>query len=255
MFIGLGIPLLQGYGLTETSPIISVNTPQNNDPDSVGAPLQGVQLRLGEHDELLVRGPLNMMGYWHNKQATQAIIDDEGWLHTGDTVRLDEQGRIYITGRIKEIIVLSNGEKVPPSDMELAIAMDPLFDQVIVLGEGRPYLSALLVLNAGQWQNFCDAMGGDCNNPHSLNDEAIKSAVMNRVCEQIKGFPGYAQIQRIALTLEPWTIENDLITPTLKLKRQRIMEHYADTIDDLYAGHASPHDIDSHTHARKQQTA
>ena len=255
-FIGLGIQLLQGYGLTETSPIIAVNTPSNNEPASVGPPLNGAEVRIGDNDELLVRGPLVMLGYWHNKQATEAIIDNDGWLHTGDKGRLDEQGRIYITGRLKEIIVLSNGEKVPPSDMELSIAMDPLFDQVMVVGEGRPYLSALLVLNPAQWQNLCTQLGEDCNNPHSLRSDASVSAVLQRVCEQIKEFPGYAQIQTVALTLEPWTVENDLITPTLKLKRERIMEHYADTIANLYAGHDSPDDFDvpSHEH-RKQQTA
>jgi long-chain acyl-CoA synthetase len=252
----LGIQLLQGYGLTETSPIIAVNTEANNEPASVGPPLKDVEVRIGDNDELLVRGPLVMLGYWHNKQATEAAIDNEGWLHTGDQARIDDQGRIYITGRLKEIIVLSNGEKVPPNDMELAIAMDPLFDQVIVLGEGRPFLSALLVLNPTQWQNLCTELGQDYNNPHSLHSELSIDAALERVCERIKSFPGYAQIQRIALTLEPWSVENDLITPTLKLKRERIMEHYAETIAELYAGHASPDDIDVPVHdCRKQQTA
>jgi long-chain acyl-CoA synthetase len=253
-FIGLGIKILQGYGLTETSPIIAVNTEQNNDPASVGTPLKDVEVSIGEQDELLVRGALNMMGYWHNKQATAEVLDEDGWLHTGDKARIDEQGRIYITGRLKEIIVLSNGEKVPPNDMELAIAMDPLFDQVMVIGEGRPYLSALLVLNPDQWQNLCTAMGEDNNNPELLRDEKVYAAVLERVCQQIEDFPGFAQIQRIALTLEPWTVENGLITPTLKLKRQRILQHYADTVAELYAGHASPSDTLPYAD-RKQQTA
>ena len=253
-FIGLGVQLLQGYGLTETSPIIAVNTEQHNDPASVGPPLQGVQVRTGEHGELLVRGDLVMMGYWHNKQATAEVLDKEGWLHTGDIARMDELGRIYITGRLKEIIVLSNGEKVPPNDMELAIAMDPLFDQVMVIGEGRPYLSALLVLNPSQWQNLCKALDEDSNDAVLLHDEKLYTAVLERVCQQIDDFPGYAQIQRIALTLEPWTVENGLITPTLKLKRQRILGHYAETIDKLYAGHASPNDTLPDA-LRKQQTA
>jgi len=253
-FIGLGIQLLQGYGLTETSPIVAVNTERNNDPASVGAPLEGVQVRIGDHDELQVRGPLVMMGYWHNKEATEAIIDKDGWLHSGDKVRIDEQGRIYITGRLKEIIVLSNGEKIPPNEMELAIAMDPLFDQVMVVGESRPYLGALLVLNPGQWQSLCSSLGEDSNDPALLSSENMHTAVLERVCQQIRGFPGYAQIQRISLILEPWTIENGLITPTLKLKRQRIMEHFKDAIAALYAGHSSPSDIRSYADI-KQQTA
>jgi long-chain acyl-CoA synthetase len=167
---------------------------------------------------------------------------------------MDELGRIYITGRLKEIIVLSNGEKVPPNDMELAIAMDPLFDQVMVIGEGRPYLSALLVLNPSQWQNLCKTLDEDSNDAILLRNEKFYAAVLERVCQQIDDFPGYAQIQRIALTLEPWTVENGLITPTLKLKRQRILEHFADTVAELYAGHASPKDTLPHAQ-RKQQTA
>ena len=222
----------------------------------MGPPLKCVEVSIGENDELLVRGPSVMMGYWHNKTATQDCIDSEGWLHTGDKVRIDEQGRIFITGRIKEIIVLSNGEKVPPNDMELAISMDPLFEQVLVMGEGKPYLTTLVVLNPRQWQSFRDSLGVDGDNGKALADEKVINAALKRVSEQIKGFPGYAQIQRIALTLEPWTIENGLITPTLKVKRQFIMERFADSIDQLYAGHASPNNHSAHAHTtRKQQTA
>jgi len=253
MFIGLGMKLFQGYGLTETSPIIAANRDANNEPSSVGPPLRDVEVRIADNEELLVRGPLVMMGYWHNKAATQETIDSDGWLHTGDKARIDDEGRLYITGRIKEIIVLSNGEKVPPNDMELAIAMDPLFEQIMVLGEGKPYLSALCVLNPSQWQNLREILRVDSDNVKALDNEAVVAAVLNRVSEQIKAFPGYAQIQRIALSLDPWTIENGLITPTLKLKRQLIMERFADVIGDLYAGHTSPNDIKYDL--RKQYTA
>lgn len=251
-FIGLGVQILQGYGLTETSPVIAVNVEKNNEPASVGPPIKDAEVRIGENDELLTRGPLVMMGYWHNKDATNAMIDEDGWLHTGDKARIDDQGRIYITGRIKEIIVLSNGEKVPPNDMELAISMDPLFEQVMVVGEGRPYLSALLVLNPEQWLNFCGSMGVDGNSHKTLSDEKVLQSVLEKVWEQTRGFPGYAQIQRIALILEPWTVEAGLITPTLKLKRQRILEHHSDAVDKLYEGHVSPTDI--HVE-REQQSA
>jgi long-chain acyl-CoA synthetase len=126
----------------------------------------------------------------------------------------------------------------------------------MVLGEGKPYLSALLVLNANQWQSFCDSLGVDLSSAKALTDESVQAAVLKRVSEQIKIFPGYAQIQRAALLLEPWSIENGLITPTLKLKRQQIMDQYADTISNLYAGHISPNGIKPKAHAhRKQQTA
>nr|NIR61017.1 long-chain fatty acid--CoA ligase [Gammaproteobacteria bacterium] len=150
VFIALGLPILQGYGLTETSPVISVNWEDDNDPASVGHPLPGCEVITGEHDELLVRSPAVMLGYWCNQGATSQTIDREGWLHTGDRARI-ENGRIYIIGRLKEIIVLSTGEKVPPADMEIAIAIDPLIDQILIIGEGRSYLTAIAVLNPDRW--------------------------------------------------------------------------------------------------------
>ncbi len=151
VFIGLGLNLIQGYGLTETSPILTANPEDDNDPRSVGVPLRGLELRVSEQDELLARGPVIMLGYWNNPEATAAVIDSEGWFHTGDKARI-ENNHVYITGRIKEIIVLANGEKVPPADMEMAIALDTLFEQVMIIGDDRPFLTALLVLNPEQWE-------------------------------------------------------------------------------------------------------
>ena len=147
VFIGLGLNLLQGYGLTETSPVISVNTTKDNIPTTVGRPLPGVESSIAANGELLVRGPSVMLGYWRNGRATEAAIDPEGYFHTGDVARKDDGGHLTIVGRIKEILVLSTGEKVSPEDLELAIAVNPLFEQVMVVGEGRPYLAALVVLN------------------------------------------------------------------------------------------------------------
>ena len=150
-FIGLGVPILQGYGLTETSPVLSVNVPEDNEPGSVGVPLNGVELRIGEQDELLAKTPGMMLGYWNNHVATAEVIDKDGWLHTGDQARI-ENGHVYITGRIKDILVLSNGEKIPPADMELAICLAPEIDQALIIGEGKPYLSAILVLTPEEWR-------------------------------------------------------------------------------------------------------
>ncbi|MCG7958673.1 MAG: AMP-binding protein, partial [Candidatus Thiodiazotropha taylori] len=136
VFIGLGVPILQGYGLTETSPIISANTHENNIPASVGVPFPGIEIRITDQDELLCRAPNVMLGYWNNRTATNECIDDQGWFHTGDKAKI-ESDHIFITGRLKEIIVLANGEKVPPADMEMCISMDSLFDQVLIMGEGK----------------------------------------------------------------------------------------------------------------------
>jgi long-chain acyl-CoA synthetase len=237
VFIGLGLPVIQGYGLTETSPVISGNHPDNNFPDSVGQPICDVQVKFGEQNALLVKGPNVMLGYWNNPEATKAIIDAEGWLNTGDVVRISETGHIYITGRIKEIIVMSNGEKISPNDMELAILNDPLFDQVMIIGEAHPYLVALAVVNADAWKNFAREVGVRADMPEALMDSRVEGKILKRIALDLRGFPGYAHVRRVLLLQEPWTTENGLITPTLKLKRDKVAERFAAQIKQLYDRH------------------
>ena len=234
IFIGLGITVLQGYGLTETSPVISVNRPEDNVPASVGTALAGIETRVGANGALQVRGPTVMLGYWHAPEATRAMIDDEGWLDTGDIVRVDPAGHIFITGRIKEILVLSNGEKVPPAEIEAAIGVDPLFDQVMVVGEGCAYLSALVVINQEQWQLAMQEKNIQTAWPENLQYPGAESLVLERMARQMRTFPGYARIRRVALLIDPWTIENGLLTPTLKLKRPAVLKRYAEEYRKLY---------------------
>jgi len=164
------------------------------------------------------------------------VIDSDGWFHTGDKVRI-ENNHIYITGRLKEIIVLATGEKVPPADMEMAITLDPLFEQVMVIGDNHPFLSMVMVLEPDQWKTLAHSLNLDPDNPESLANEAVEKAVCARLTGLLKGFPGHAQIYRVTCTLEPWTVDNDLMTPTLKLKRDRILAHFAAAVDRMYAGH------------------
>jgi long-chain acyl-CoA synthetase len=237
LFVALGLPVVQGYGLTETSPVISASPLSNNFPDSAGQPIRGLQVRIGEKSALQVKGPNVMLGYWHNPEATSAMIDAEGWLNTGDTARISETGHIYITGRIKEIIVLSNGEKIPPTDMELAIMREHLFEQVMVSGEGKPYLVALAVVNMESWKHFAEELGVDPGNPASLRDPRVEERVISKISEQIHDFPGYAQIHKVLLLQEPWSIENGMLTPTLKLKREQVSAKFSSEIAALYKGH------------------
>ncbi|HYN78678.1 MAG TPA: AMP-dependent synthetase/ligase, partial [Lamprocystis sp. (in: g-proteobacteria)] len=232
-FIGLGLPLLQGYGLTETSPIIAVSPLKANIPESVGVAIRGVQVRIGPDDELLVKGHNVMMGYWNNHAATARVLTQDGWLHTGDQARITD-GHIYITGRLKDILVLSNGEKVPPGDMEMALALDPLFEQAIVLGEGRSYLTALLVLNADLWNGLAQEHGLDPESAKSLEDPRLVKEMLKRVRLALADFPGYAKIRRATLSLEPWTVENGLLTPTLKVKRSQVVERNRSAIHQMY---------------------
>lgn len=232
-FIGLGLPLTEGYGLTEAAPVVSGDAPEDCIPGSVGRALPGIEVTLSPQGEILVRAPSLMSGYWGHPEATREAIDADGWLHTGDLAEIAD-GTIRIHGRLKEILVTSSGEKVPPTDMEMALTLDPLFDQALVLGEGRPYLAAILVLNPEAWGQLAAGLGLNPRDPAALSSmEALRSAQW-RVRERLQGFPGYAQVRGIYLTLDPWTIENGLLTPTLKVKRQPLEARFDSIIQGLY---------------------
>ncbi len=236
-FIGLGLPIVQGYGLTEASPVVSVNRLERNDPASIGAVLPGIEVSFGENGVLRVRGPNVMMGYWNNPEATAGVKDAAGWLDTGDQAKL-ENGMLYITGRIKEIIVMANGEKVPPVDMELAIQLDPLLEQALVVGEGKPFLGALVALNMDEWPRVAEAEGLGAD-PNGEGRERAEKLVLSRIARQVREFPGYAQVRRVALLTEKWTVDNGLLTPTLKPKRAKIVERYLERLSEIYRGHGS----------------
>lgn len=238
-FLGFGLPLLQGYGLTEASPCVSGNLAKDNVPESVGPPLPGVKVRLGEDGELLVSGPGVMLGYWRRPEATAEALDADGWLHTGDIAEIINE-KIYIRGRIKDILVTSTGEKVPRADLELAINRDSLFEQVVVIGEGKPFLCALIVLQPETWVGIAEKAGVDSNSVISLNSEEVKATALKRIDTQLQEFPSYARIRDIYLTLEPWTVDNDLMTSTQKLRHARISERFEDIIETFYAKHKLP---------------
>ena len=236
-FIALGLNLLQGYGLTETSPVISVNGLTDNRPETVGRPLPGVEVAIGADSELLVRGPNVMSGYWRNPDAGAAAIDRQGWLHTGDQARIADSGHITITGRLKEIIVLANGEKIAPAELEMAISADRLFEQILVVGEGRPYLTALLVLNEAEWIKLAGKLGVDPAQEAVLESELVEEALLKRIAPRLSHIPGYASIRRVHAGRTPWNVQNGLMTATLKLRRKQLLERYADEIENMYAGH------------------
>lgn len=212
-FVGLGLNMIQGYGLTEASPVVTANRENDNDPTSAGKPLEGVEVRVNENRELLVRGPNVMLGYWRDPEATAAVIDQDGWLNTGDQVEIRD-GRVYIIGRTKEIVVLSNGEKFPPEHVEAAILNDPVFEQVALVGEGRPFIVMIAV-----------------------TQESDEKKLIKRANEQLRDFPRYIRVRRVIIEREPWTIENGVLTPTMKLKRREILRRYKDQIEQAYSAH------------------
>jgi len=236
VFNALGVTLLQGYGLTETSPILCTNTIDQNRPETIGLPVHGVRIRLGGHDELLAKGPNVMMGYWRNDDATRESLSD-GWFASGDQARIEPDGFLSITGRLKDVLVLANGEKISPADMESAIAEDPLFDQSMVIGERMPFLSALVVLDRKVWDRVSRGMVLPEGEDGALPDEEVEELLLGRIRKCLHAFPGFARIRRVTATLEPWTTANGLLTPTLKLKRATIREKFQLNIERMYEGH------------------
>jgi long-chain acyl-CoA synthetase len=214
VFLGLGLSVLQGYGMTEASPVISVNRPESNVPESVGMSLDNVEVRIAADGELLARGPSIMKGYWNNPEASAKSVDPEGWLHTGDLAEIRD-GKIFIRGRLKDVLVLSNGEKLPPQDVELAILGDGTFEQGVLIGEGRPFLTLVAVTR-----------------------ETDEKSLIQRANDRLKAFPRYIRVRRVVTTREPWTVENGLLTPTLKVKRERVQKKFSAEIDRVYAAGA-----------------
>jgi long-chain acyl-CoA synthetase len=230
-FTGLGLPLVEGYGLTEAAPVVTASTLEDSLPASVGLPLSGLHIKLGEQNELLVRSPSLMKGYWQDPASTARVIDDKGWLRTGDIAEI-RGGRVYITGRLGEHLALSTGEKVMATPVEAAIKQDPLFEQVCVIGDGRPCLTAAISLNIQKWTIFASASVLD---PQVPNSKAAIAVILRRIGYLLSGVPAHAQVRGVHLVLEPWTIQRGLLTPTLKIKRQAVEEKYREAIDLLYA--------------------
>jgi long-chain acyl-CoA synthetase len=179
-----------------------------------------------------------MLGYWRQPSATEAVLEPTGWLRTGDQVRLDHEGHLFISGRLKEILVLANGEKVPPADMELAIAGDELIDQVLVIGEGRPYLAALVVLVPDAYARIAASEGLNPDPGQEGSSPRLEKLLLARIAQKLQGFPGYAEIRRLRVVQQPWSIDDDTMTPTMKLKRARILARLASEVDALYEGHS-----------------
>ena len=210
VFVGLGLPIIQGYGMTEAAPVIAANRAGDNDPLSVGRAIEGVALCLGELDELLARGPGVMLGYWNNVEATRATINADGWLHTGDRRRI-ENGRVYITGRLKDIIVLSNGEKMPPTDVEAAILRDNILSRLCWWARAGP--------SWGFSVSAARAMKPSC----ARRQRAV--ARFSRLC---------AHLSHRALGDAVERRGRPQLTPTLKLKRNEILRRDAADIERMY---------------------
>ena len=196
--------------MTETSPIISGNNVTDNDPATVGRALKDVQIRLGDKNEILVKGDLVMKGYWKREKDTRDAITADGWLKTGDQGQYDEQGRLKIVGRIKEILVTSTGEKISPVDIESAVETLPLVNQCYAVGDGKPYIAVLVSLNKDFWANLCETLNLDPNNPETLKDTKARHEVLSQVKKACGAFPNYAVPRNVSLTLDEWIAYSDI---------------------------------------------
>jgi long-chain acyl-CoA synthetase len=230
-----GVPLLQGYGLTESSPVITVSTPDANRIGSVGRAINGVEVRIAEDGEILTRGPHVMPGYWKQPEATAQTIRD-GWLLTGDMGHVDDDGFLWITGRKKELIVTAAGKNIAPAYLERLLTADPLFLQALIVGDRRNYLSALVVPNADALRSEIAKRGiAISSSDNALRHPEVLQLYRQRIDHQLSSVSHCEQIGRFVLLERGFTVEHDELTPTLKLRRSVIQQHFAREIEAMYA--------------------
>ena len=227
-----GLPVFPGYGLTETSPVLTFNLSTRDRPFTVGAAVPGVEIRIAADGEVLARGPCVMKGYWNNPAATADAIRD-GWFHTGDLGALDADGFLTITGRKKELLVLSNGKKVVPTQIEGLLVADDCIDQAAVYGEGRNYLTALVVPH---WENVRRALGGRDEGEDALAaDPAVRDLLRARIDARLADVAGYEQVRKFAVLPRPFTVAAEELTVSLKMRREVIFVHHRAALEALYA--------------------
>ena len=230
------VPIVEGYGLTEAAPVVSVNLDRGRTRiGTVGRPLATVQTMTAADGELLVRGPNVMKGYYKREDETREAIDSEGWLHTGDIATIDAEGYITITDRKKEIIVLSGGRNISPANIESRLATDPYIAQACVIGDSRKHLAALLVPNLENLGDYLKSNGLDAKRPEDLVQiPAIRQLFGSKLKEFNKPLSDVEAIAAFTLVAHPFSQENGELTPTLKLRRKVVQEHYREQIESMY---------------------
>lgn len=233
-FEKLKLPVLEGYGLSESAPLLAVNPMHDRRIGMVGLVAKGVEVKIAEDGEVIARGGNIMPGYWKNRKATkEALID--GWLHTGDIGEFDSDGYLKITDRKKDIIVNSGGENIAPQRIEGLLVSETLIEQVIVYGDQRPYLVAMIVPNQEACMAWAEESGMPKSGWHELaNSDVLRKHIQSRIQQRLKLLNAHEQIRRIYIQVDPFTIENGFLTPTMKLKRRMIYQHYAELFESLY---------------------
>jgi long-chain acyl-CoA synthetase len=236
-FWGIGVEIYEGYGLTETSPVIAVNSPSAWKLGTVGRVLPGVEVKIAEDGEILARGPNIMKGYYNKPEATREAIDNDGWFHTGDIGIIDEDGFLKITDRKKELIVNSNGKNIAPAPIENALKSEPYVSQAVVIGDRRKFLSCLIVPNLEKLADWAKANGmAGRTSEELIADERILALFQKIIDRWNTDRPHEQMIRRFGLLPAEFTIEGGELTPKLSVKRRVVDTKYRDVIDRLYAG-------------------
>jgi long-chain acyl-CoA synthetase len=230
------VPIAEGYGLTEAAPVVSVNLDRGRTRiGTVGRALASVEVMTAPDGELLVRGPNVMKGYYKREADTREAIDPQGWLHTGDIASIDAEGYISITDRKKEIIVLSGGKNISPANLETRLATDPYIAQACVVGDRRKHLAALLVPNFDNLSDYLKNNGLAAKQPEELVEApAIRQLFASKIRQFNKPLSDVEAISNFTLIPHPFTQENGELTPTLKLRRKVVQEHYREQIESMY---------------------
>jgi long-chain acyl-CoA synthetase len=235
-FSAIGLPIVEGYGLTETG-VLCFNPLDRPKPGSIGKTLPGVEARIAEDGELLVKTPGLFSGYYKDESATRAVISETGWMATGDIAEVDSEGYYYITGRKKELIVSSNGKKIYPARIESLFKLEPLINQVLLVGDKQPYVTAIITLNAA---NVSSIKGIEeyKEKPHSevVQSPPVTEAVQAAVTRVNKQLADFERIRRFRILPRDFSIEEGELTPTMKIRRSRVLENQRELVSELYLG-------------------
>ncbi len=234
-FAGIGMPLVEGYGLTEAG-VVCFNPLARPKPGSIGKMLPGVKARLAEDGELQLKTPCLFMGYYQDEAATQSVMSDDGWFSTGDIAETDADGYWYITGRKKELIVASNGKKIYPARIENLFKMEPVVNQVMLIGDKKPYVTAILTLNTANLKTLKGAAGQNGDGSELVNSEPVAKAVQEAVSRVNKQLADFERIRRFRVLSRDFSIDEGELTPTMKIRRSRVLENHRDIVGELYLG-------------------
>jgi long-chain acyl-CoA synthetase len=234
-FNGVGVTLLEGYGLTETSPVLTVTTPLDIAVGTVGTPVPGTEGRVAADGELLFRGPQVFQGYWHNEAATREVIDLDGWFHTGDLGEFDTAGRVRITGRAKDLIITAGGKNVSPAVLEDRLRAHPLISDSVVVGDNRPFIGALIALDPEALPEWAEEHGKAARTAAELREDPELIAEIDAAIADANAAVSKAEaIRNYTILPREFTMEGGELTPTMKVKRATVMKEYDQLIEELY---------------------